>query len=145
MGVLDVDDNIKSNKGLFIDILTDRDLFDKESDCIYKYLSDEYTQIKIDNLFDELCSFDYLLLIKKFNNKIGISIYGTKEVIDIGYNTYIHDDIWECDIHKYRYIYDDIKSVYSNPQYKGYRGGYDIKIYKIDCDIFNMIYNKINR
>lgn len=137
MSVLDIDDNIVSEENIFLDIVTDEQSFANNYDYIYKYLSDHYTTAtEKDTISDEHID-DYWLIIKTFNDKLGISMYGHSHTIDIGYNIYVHDNFWDCKVHNTRFIYDDIYSL--NKCEKNYQ------IYLIDDKLFKMFYDFLKK
>lgn len=131
MSLLDIDDNIETDETAFINILIDPLLFKDNYDYIYSYAASHYKLSCERDLISDEHIDDYWMLLKIYDDKLGISIYGHDKVIDIGYNIYIHDNIWECQVHRPRFIYDDI--YYLNKSDK------DFIIYSIDEEFFKHI------
>lgn len=135
MGLLDIDNIISSEEDMFLNTLSCESLFKDNYDYIYKYLSEHYTLLSESDLLSDDHMDDYWLIIKKFEEKLSISIYSYDKVIDIGYDVYINNGFWNFDIHNIRPIYDDL--YWLNKTNKKF------KLYSVDKELFNKLYKII--
>ena len=135
MSIFD-DSIVKDDTNILISLITSKESFINESDTIIKLIQESFEDF---THFLEPIHDDYYMLINCYNDNsiYYITLYDGSKVIDIGFDICVKFEHWEVKINPYRDVFDDANNVHINPIFK------HIRVFKINKDFFNKIYEKI--
>lgn len=131
------DDNIViDNSNILVDLITNKESFICNSSYIYDLISDTFEDFTC--ILEPIHS-DYYMLINYYDNDsiYYITLYDGSKVIDIGFDICVKFEHWEIRVNPYRDVFNDLNNSNTNPIFK------KIKVFKINKDFFNKIYEKI--